>query len=369
MLVENLRDELMRNTIGRPSSGAGRTGQLSRLRPVGGKRSRFTARADASSWTGTAFDTGSMRKTGAILRGLTLCFGLTAFAGFTLAKEMTFTLVRHDYRPRFDLVQDIYADGEIVPGTTERLTKQTRFWGIIPGGVVYFNSPGGSVIEAMKLGDAIRKDGLFTSLGAQAPNEAPPHPGLCASACTLAYLGGEFRFIDEASMFGVHRFFLDGGDLGSDTAQMLSGLVVNYIVRMGADPKLFQLMTIEGKGSILSLPHNVLRDLRVVTDYAKNVIWSLENANDLIYLRAVQETTRGTNKLIFICDPDAELVVIAYFWTGFAAQLVAENSNKIWMVNGRFIDIEKADLPWPPAVRKGIIRLTYHATRCRFALS
>jgi hypothetical protein len=46
------------------------------------------------------------------------------------ADAMTFTVVRSDYRKiGLDLFQFIYADGEITPGTADRLAENVRTWG------------------------------------------------------------------------------------------------------------------------------------------------------------------------------------------------------------------------------------------------
>ena len=66
---------------------------------------------------------------------------------------MRFKITIDDFRKSgLDLFQIIYADGIIVPGTTDRLRELAKEKGLIPGGTIYLNSAGGSLIEGMRLG-------------------------------------------------------------------------------------------------------------------------------------------------------------------------------------------------------------------------
>ena len=58
---------------------------------------------------------------------------------------------------------------------------------------IHLNSGGGRVAEARKLRDLIRQRGLVT------------YATRCASACTIAYMGGVQRFISQDGKLGFHR--------------------------------------------------------------------------------------------------------------------------------------------------------------------
>src|SRR5271166_5496451 len=69
------------------------------------------------------------------------------------SKPMSFNLKIDDFRNfGLDLFQIINADGIIVPGTADRLRELAKERGLIPGGTIYLNSAGGSLLEGMKLG-------------------------------------------------------------------------------------------------------------------------------------------------------------------------------------------------------------------------
>src|ERR1700746_345776 len=74
------------------------------------------------------------------------------------SRDMDFVLQEKDRRPNFDLYQWIFADGEIVPGTTDGFQAFVRAHPQLTSdaATVVLNSPGGSATEGMRLGDAIR---------------------------------------------------------------------------------------------------------------------------------------------------------------------------------------------------------------------
>ena len=276
------------------------------------------------------------------------------------ADDMTFSLVRSDFRAMgLDLYQIIYATGDITPGTADRLSAQLKSWGIIQGGWVYFDSPGGSPVEAMKVGEVIRAARLQTSIGARPVSEkAQTAPGVCASACGLAYLGGDFRYIDKDLVYAVHRFFAaPGAQIDSDAAQLLSGLEVSYIARMGADPELFRLMTLKGGNDVTIVPHDLLRRYHVVTDAIKSTVWSIQNADGAIYLRVVQEENRGTNKMLFYCDRKQGLIAMGFMGTVYGPQVVSETKYRGWMFDGEFIDVDPRLSTVGPSVKNNYVEM------------
>jgi hypothetical protein len=100
---------------------------------------------------------------------------------------------------------DLY-NGEIKADAGARL-EQFIVANKVPGrSMVILNSPGGSLAGGMALGRVLRKYDLRTDVGVQKAGEREHVPGSCFSSCTLAYVGGTFRFLTRGSQFGVHRF-------------------------------------------------------------------------------------------------------------------------------------------------------------------
>jgi len=96
---------------------------------------------------------------------------------------------------------------------------------------VVLNSPGGHVGVGTRLYDQIRARGLDTSA-----NE------LCASACTLAYLGGAHRYIGRRARLGFHAVGGDGDNsIGAGAGKVralfrTTGIPDDFVERVFATP-------------------------------------------------------------------------------------------------------------------------------------
>ncbi|MBZ9671638.1 hypothetical protein [Mesorhizobium sp. ES1-3] len=124
--------------------------------------------------------------------------------------------------------------------------------------VIVFDSPGGSVGSAMHLGRMIRAAGLDTLQVRQLQ---------CASACSLAFMGGVRRVADPGSI-GVHRssFAPDSG-MSSDEAvtnvQAVTAEIMSYMAEMGVDPKLMAVALSYDKSDMRYLSASEMTELRV----------------------------------------------------------------------------------------------------------
>ena len=127
----------------------------------------------------------SARIKGAVLRvAVAALEGVLCFAWVAQAKDMTFSLQQRDLRPNFDFEQLIFADGDIVQGTTDKFKSFVHSNpGLIAGATVILNSNGGSVVEGIRLGDAIRELHYRTNVGVSDSEPMAIAPGLCLSAC------------------------------------------------------------------------------------------------------------------------------------------------------------------------------------------
>ncbi|MDL2406171.1 hypothetical protein PY650_10920 [Rhizobium calliandrae] len=101
---------------------------------------------------------------------------------------------------------------------------------------VTFDSNGGNILAAMAYGRMIRSLGLAT-LQLRASQ--------CASACTLAFVGGVIRQAEPGAI-GIHQSsFAPGAGLDSPTAvaaiQTMTAQIMSYFTEMGVDPKLLQV--------------------------------------------------------------------------------------------------------------------------------
>lgn len=86
-----------------------------------------------------------------------------------------------------------FKDGE------EFLIKISSF----SGGIVVFNSRGGSAFAGIEIGKAIRMRNFTTWV---------PSGSACASACAIAWLGGTRRLMGKAALIGFHSVYtIEGG--------------------------------------------------------------------------------------------------------------------------------------------------------------
>ena len=261
----------------------------------------------------------------ALARVMVALAAILALTESGLAKQptsepMTFTFWRADFRPRFNLIQNIYAEGVIEAGTTSKFLAFVKEHHVQAGATVFFNSPGGNLVQGVVLGEAIRRLKFDTDVGHRGPprpesNEkileaisgaTSPMPlleqGVCMSSCSLAFLGGVHRYVEAKSIFGVHRFSSGGSQATLDDAQIVSGALVEYIARMGVDARLFELMTEVGPSAIRILTSEELAGMRVTTPAKEKEEWRLKAIPGGIYLVGTLVDIRGTSKLIFFCE-------------------------------------------------------------------
>ncbi|OLP52721.1 hypothetical protein BJF92_14400 [Rhizobium rhizosphaerae] len=123
-----------------------------------------------------------------------------------------------------------------------------------------FDSPGGNVAKAIELGRMIRSFGLMTFQVRKAE---------CASACSLAFLGGTARSAEPGSI-GVHKSsFSDPQGMHVDDAvsavQQTTAEIIGYMSEMGVDPGLLQLSLSYDSNDIRYLSGSEMRRFRVTT--------------------------------------------------------------------------------------------------------
>lgn len=209
----------------------------------------------------------------------------------------------------------IYADGVIDADAGARLKEFIQDKNIPRKSMLILNSPGGNLIGGMELGRAIRDAGLITDVGRSAGNTTSTMvAGECYSACTLAFLGGEFRYLSKDSRYGVHRFYSQTkSDQDFDIAQIISASVVQYTRDMGVDPEFLSEMTKAGRTEVNFIPRDDLVRLNVINNGQTKTRWTIESLDEGIYLKGERETFHGINKFILICNSNRTITLYAVF--------------------------------------------------------
>jgi len=237
---------------------------------------------------------------------------IVAVTSHALAAESDSDLMKFELRPpdrlasaiTGDSAWTIYATGPIDDKAPERLRDLIKKNKIPPRSTVEISSPGGSLMAGMKLGKIYRASEFDTEIGRSDPTDKTGTlPGQCFSACSLAFLGGKWRYMRNGSLYGVHRFYFNKSTAQEgDIAQMVSAVVVQYMRDMGIDPELFSEMTAAGRDNIILLPESELLRLNVINNGQSPAVWSVESANGVVYLKGQRDTVFGTNKFVMACS-------------------------------------------------------------------
>jgi len=160
----------------------------------------------------------------------------------TLGDGTSFVLVSGPFLP----------DESLVPFTSAVIAAGAK--------LVTFDSPGGNIDTAIRLGRLIRAAKL---------NTVQIRKMECASACSLAFVGGVLRSADPGSI-GVHRSsFTPDATISRDDAvagiQAVTAEIITYLGEMGVDPKLLAFSLKYDQTDIRYLSASEMAELHVTT--------------------------------------------------------------------------------------------------------
>ena len=131
-------------------------------------------------------------------------------------------------------------NGTIDPGSAARFAAEVAARGEYVK-TVEFDSPGGSVTDAIAIGELIRARGFATRVVAGR---------ICASSCPLAFAGGAERHATSDSAIGVHQIYaaVSAGELpvgvraagnAMSDAQKTTAAITRHLVAMEIDPAIW----------------------------------------------------------------------------------------------------------------------------------
>jgi len=190
------------------------------------------------------------------MRGWALFAGvcLWALVGASSADALTY-----DRQTSAEGVRFLVVSGEF--GPDDRLDEFVKAITEHDAIAVTFDSPGGNLYSAMEHGRVLRALRVDTL---QVRNL------LCASACSLAFLGGVRRYAQPGSI-AVHRsFFTEEYEGGRDQAvadtQAITGDVLAYLKEMDVDTELLQLAFQYDSSDMRFLSGSEMARMRVTTE-------------------------------------------------------------------------------------------------------
>jgi hypothetical protein len=218
----------------------------------------------------------------------------------------------------------IAAEGAITDTTADNLEAFLKSFGYIenPGSwTVRFDSPGGSLAGGIRLGELIRKLKLDTEVGGTQP-DAYGHwkrvPGHCASAAAFAFLGGMRRDVSDGEL-GVHQFY-DEISLKDPTAkvftsldvpqhQFISALLIDYVCRMGVDPRFVSIASSVPPMRMKFLDSQLLSQLNVRWHPKELAPWSIEPYGSGITAITRSKDMTHAAKFLYFADGMPRLII------------------------------------------------------------
>ena len=245
--------------------------------------------------------------------------------------SMTITVVPRSQSGVFNETTLVYLDGPIDADAPDRLSKALD--GVDGKIAIWLNSPGGNLFAGMQLGRVIRKHVASTHI----IDYRTLLPGQCYSACSLAFLGGAFRFNDNGARYGVHRAsFQSGTTTGDrDLAPDLSAAIKGFIREMGVDARLFDLWVKAGPDEMYVLSQQQAKDLGVVDNGRKPPQWSLATSPGGTLLQGQQVTVGGTGMVYFSCDNKQTVLGSVYEAAGTSDAVNARAWSHWLAIDGR----------------------------------
>ncbi|WP_296419798.1 hypothetical protein [Pseudooctadecabacter sp.] len=154
--------------------------------------------------------------------------------------------------------------GRIAPGDADRfadfLVAEETAGRDLPD-ILRLNSPGGSVSDALSIGQRARDDGMDTVMEAG---------DICLSACPYMLSAGVIRTVDDDAQVGVHQHFFDTNTilpafLAVEDIQRGQGQVMTYLIDMGVNPEVMQHALVTPPDEIYVLLPEQLVEYDIVT--------------------------------------------------------------------------------------------------------
>ncbi|RBI86771.1 hypothetical protein DRV85_04965 [Rhodosalinus halophilus] len=151
--------------------------------------------------------------------------------------------------------------GEIAAGDADLIARRLAALDPVPE-VIALDSPGGSVADALAIGERLRALGVATEVGADA---------ICMSACPYLLAAGVERRAHPRALVGVHQHYFGENTLlpafiAVEDIQRGQGEVMGYLIAMGVEPELMRVALLTPPEDIYLLTPEELMQFRLVTD-------------------------------------------------------------------------------------------------------
>jgi hypothetical protein len=213
--------------------------------------------------------------------------------------------IEHKYDS--DALAEIYIEGDIDAEIIDEFNETIKRHSLKHARVL-FSSNGGNIDTGIELGWNIRNLGFTTDVGSYSGTWNDSYAAGCFSACTMAYLGGQYRFFHPKSEFGVHQYKSEHA-MGLYTfadievyAQAFSGYMLDFVTEMGVDPEFYEMTVAQDNADIEYIGYEDLIRLKVVNNGAQDPEWETSIVESRPVLRGSQKRLGQSGELIIKCE-------------------------------------------------------------------
>jgi hypothetical protein len=212
---------------------------------------------------------------------------------------------------------------------------------------VCFDSPGGDLHGALRLGELIRTFGLDTcvereylelAVGPHATamsGSASPARAVCASACVFALAAGVHRAIGAGALIGVHQFAGENRELGERLTQVAMAELAQYLQRNGVHRTLLDTAALVPHWMMRYLTPQEILDTKLDNTAQVYEAWKLGIWNDGAVYAHIDQRNPVTD-----------------YWTGL---VLYKHENRVWLnVVFRLPTDEQSTPACPAALRPNV---------------
>ncbi len=249
--------------------------------------------------------------------------------------------------------------------------------------IIDLNSPGGILIEGLKIGELLHQYEVGTLVRTGSS---------CMSACAIAFLGGTFggvtggkgiqRELEQGAVLAFHGFYLDPASLRSKSelkdsklaefsvAKILSSLLISYATTMGVDPKWIsemltkaedEFIVVKSVDDVLRLRISLLNEKAPVRPLAQQAVSACNHLTG--WRRPLLPTgtnNNGTVRVVTLTPRSARVEILKHLIKDFHESSGSSQSAKysverlIWLtlnsgkeaeINNLYDDLRRIGLP------------------------
>ena len=233
---------------------------------------------------------------------------------------------------------EIFASGEIDEGATERFKSFVRR-NQISDAIVLFDSVGGSLVESLKLGAAIRNLEFDTGIGSYGENGDRDYKGLCASACVYAFVGGKYRYYHgKNEKLGLHQFYApDSNQNDMGDTQLISSMLISYLQFMDVDPRAFIVASTTRGDSMYWLSSEQANLLAISNNGQEATTAEIKIAAGFPYLKLEQVSKDATARVLFNCKDGKVILIMA----GIVTTASRSNELRKWLTKS-YLEVDQS---------------------------